>query len=483
MPANSPNQINLGNGFYVSDSEPLSSQQCDNCYPNYPETEALAFASLYGTPGLDLLADLGTDESDRGSITLNNAPYFVNGNQLYRLNSDFSTDALGTISGSGRVSLAQNGTQICILVPGGTGYIYSESGGLVTITDPGFRANGDPLYVVYINGYFVFNTDEQWLISSEVNDGLSYNSLDRIRAQVDPDDIVAPFVFKNQLFVFGTQVTEVFQGDASIVNGFPFQRIEGFIIDKGLVAPFAIVDFDNAFVFLGGGKNERPAIWRVEGAQAVKISHTAIDQAIHNVSDFQLNNAFAVSYAQDGEYFASFTATTGTIVYCQTASQRAGRPIWHTRSSRIGAFTASWRVSSLVSAYGKLIAFDQFSGKVGEISRTTYREYGELIRRTFSTPPIDADSNPVFLDFMELKMETGIGEEGETNVIGIERSKNGGKTYGDEVFRSLGRVGEFEKRVIINRMGRVPGITTFRANYSAPFKFALLKWNVGFASG
>jgi hypothetical protein len=66
----------------------------------------------------------------RGSHTLNDIPYFVLDDKLVRIEADGTSTALsGTIEGSGSVSMAENGTQLCILVPEGEGYIYTVLGG------------------------------------------------------------------------------------------------------------------------------------------------------------------------------------------------------------------------------------------------------------------------------------------------------------------------------------------------------------------
>lgn len=88
----------ITNGFYVSDSLPISAQECTNWYVNVVQSQGLAQETLFGTPGIDLLASTGTTQSvNRGSHVLDGVPYFVNGSSLYRLNSDNTTTAIGTI--------------------------------------------------------------------------------------------------------------------------------------------------------------------------------------------------------------------------------------------------------------------------------------------------------------------------------------------------------------------------------------------------
>ena len=93
---------------------PLSSQSCINWYPiaNRNSNGDVISQSLLGTPGITQLATSGTiSQVNRGAWTFQDKPYFVNGTGLYRLESDMVTlTSLGTIAGTSRVSIADNGT-------------------------------------------------------------------------------------------------------------------------------------------------------------------------------------------------------------------------------------------------------------------------------------------------------------------------------------------------------------------------------------
>ena len=119
----------IANGFYLSDSLPISSQECVNWYPNTPQVQgALSAETLIGCPGIEQILTTGEiRQVNRGAHVKDGFPYFLNGETLYRI--DRSLDALGvefftsviigTIPGKGLVSMADNGKQLIVLVPGG----------------------------------------------------------------------------------------------------------------------------------------------------------------------------------------------------------------------------------------------------------------------------------------------------------------------------------------------------------------------------
>lgn len=453
----------IANGFYESDSLPISAQECVNCYPNLVAVPALSQETLFGTAGLNQLATSGAIGNNRGAHVLAGVPYFVNGSKLYRLETDNTLTDLGAISGTGRVSLADNGTQLCILVPGGDGYIFTTSPDTLTqITDVDFTANGNPQHVAFIDGYFVFTTDTKKFIISAINDGLSYNALDYGTAEADPDDTVAPVVFKNQLFIGGSQTMEAFQN----VGGadFPFQR-SGLFLSKGISSPFSPVLAQDTFMWVGGGENESPAIWAFTGNTAEKVSTTAIDTLLQREPN--IDTVFSWSYAQKGAYFVGFVLTETVLVFDMISKR------WHERKSMIAGDLSRFRANSVIQAYDKVLVGDSVDGRVGELDIDLYTEYGEEIHRTISTQPFVNDNvgEPMFINSIELTVESGVGDSTTPDPqIGMDVSRDGGKTYTDKRFRSLGKVGEYDHRVIWRRLGRIPRFVVLRFTMTDPVK-------------
>jgi hypothetical protein len=233
--------IDIGTGFYQSSALPLANQRCVNAFVEVTQAQTPFQNSVFGTPGITQITSLSDSRDDfcRGAATKEGLPYFVSGQSIYRV--DRTIDALGnevitnvnlgTIEGTER----------------GKGYIVNENSTPVVqeITDTDFTStNGAPQFVVYIDGYFVVTTDAKKFIVSGINDGLSWSALDFGAALVDPDNIVAPFVFRNDLYVAGSQTIESFENIGGA--GFPFQRINGFVIPKGVKAPYSIEVFNNS---------------------------------------------------------------------------------------------------------------------------------------------------------------------------------------------------------------------------------------------
>ena len=452
----------IANGYYESDSLPISAQQCTNFYPNIAQAPALNQETLFGTPGLTQVASASNLDNCRGAHEMNGVPYFVIGGHLYSMASDYTLTQIDAIAGTGRVSMADNGTQMLVLVPGGNGYIYNHSTDtFAQITDADFTANGNPQQVVYIDGYFCLTTDSKKFIVSALNDGLSYNALDFGTAESDPDEIVAPIVFKNQLFIGGSQTIEAFQN----IGGadFPFQRT-GLFLSKGISSPFSIQSIQDTFVFVGAGANESPAIWALNGNSVAKISTTAIDKELSELTEAQIADIYSWAYAEKGAYFVGFALPGTTLVY-DTISKR-----WHERKSFVDGSLGAYRVTALVRAYNQLWAGDLVDGRIGLLDQDTYTEYGTEIRRTIVTQPFQNNMQRFSLPELELTVESGVGNSSAVDPkVGLERSTDA-KIWDDIKLRSIGKVGEYNRRVIWRRNGSASRFELFRFTISDPVK-------------
>lgn len=464
----------IANGSYTEQASVLSAQQALNWYPHLADIESLNNESLYGVPGLRQVATAGSTiiTANRGAHRMNGKAYFVQGSTLQRLNADNSLDNLGTISGIGRVSMADNGTQLMILVPGGDGYIFTDDPDLlVQITDTDFTASGNPRQVVFLDGYFVCTTDlGDTFIVSAINDGTSWNALDFGTAESSPDSGVTPFVFKNQLYIAGERTIEAFQN----IGGadFPFQR-SGLFFDRGISAEFAVANTSTAVVFMGAGETEEPAIWQVSGGEPQKVSTKAIDQVLSGLSETELEEVFAWSYGQGGHYFVGFQLPTTTIVF-DTATGR-----WHDRQSRIQVgqdwTMVAHRAASYLACYGRVYCGDTQDGRIGILEDTTYSEYGNDIVREVTLQPFQNSMLPLFLPEIEATVESGYGTVSFDPQIEFSISRDGGKTFGPARSRGMGKIGEYDRRAIWRRNGRSDRFDVYRFRMTDQVKPALIQ--------
>jgi hypothetical protein len=264
-------------GFYQSKSAPLSSQRCINWIPTVPEGEALNNRALMQPSGITEFTstELGVC---RGAWAMAGVPYFVLGNTLVSISKGGVVTNHGSTSEpiNVRVSMADNGTSLVIVIPGGDAYVFNNVDNTIAqITDPDYQRSDS---VSFYRGFFVFTTtDGKQLFVSNLNAPLTFDALDFGSAEGDPDRIITQIVDHDELSIIGSKTTEVFRN----VGGadFPLQIIPGAFTQKGAHTKYGVVKFDNTYMFIGGGDNELTAIWRQSSSSsAVKASTDAIDK-------------------------------------------------------------------------------------------------------------------------------------------------------------------------------------------------------------
>lgn len=488
-------EIPIGGSFYRLDASlPISAQECVNLYSNIPQVVTPSKKQLLSPDGISFAANAGENVYNRGVHVFNNAPYFVQGPDLYRI--DRSVDGFGapsyvpvrvngdtSIPGLDRVMLADNGEeggQMMIVCPEldnkFNAYIYTEDDGLVAVSDDDF--DGPVGSIQYVDGYFLFTKKNgQKFFISDLRDGSSYISTDFSRAEADPDYVKASFIIRNQPYIWGSQTIQGFQNVGG--TGFPFAYIQGSVQGTGLASIYAMVEERDRVAFLGGGENESPSIWITDGSRSERLSTIAIDQEISTYPQEVIEQCFCWKYAKSGAEFVGFTFPGKKCFVFDFASGE-----WHTRESlnNLGE-PSTYRVSGVAECYGVLLVGDTSTSRIGILDSKANTEYGAQIPRRFVTPHVDNEGMPFFIDSVELVSKTGSGAtigQGSNPTISLSLSYDGGRTFGNRLERSVGAIGDYNMRTIWNRLGRSAREVCFKFEFSDPVSYAVTKVEVNF---
>lgn len=429
-------QIPFAYQSYRHASLPLSAQRCVNLYAEAQPQGAKAQMPILGSPGIDSRVTLGTGPV-RGAHVMDGTLYAVSGGTLYQIDSDDTVTTLGgTISGNGPVSMDDNGTQL-VTVNGTNGYIWSSAAGFRIISDTDFNAADT---VTFIDSFFLFNNSGTGqFFRSDSLDGTSYDSLAFATAESQSDDLLAVRNHKQIAYLAGKESIELWSNVGAA--NFPFQRIPGATIVRGIAGSYAITDEDESLFILG---DDRIA-YRLNGRNLQRISTHAIEIEWQNYST--ISDVIVFSYTWNGHKFICYT-------FPQVASTwefDVATNLWHERKShdRLGNDLGRWRANVVIAAYNRVYVGDAFSGKLGTLSNTTYTEFGDDTRAIAVSPPIhDPNGKRLFMPWFELDMETGVGltsGQGSDPQIMMSVSDNGGRSFeSPEVWISAGKIGEYE---------------------------------------
>lgn len=435
-------QIDFAKQAYTARTKNWSAQRLVNYYAEItPATKDTKTAIvLHNTPGISSFAT-GLAGYVRGAEVMGGILYVVAGDTFYSLASDGTATTIGTIGTAlGSVSMAKNRAspqQLCF-VDGTDGWIYDTTNGLQQIMDANFLPADT---VTFIDGYFVFNYagTSQFFISN-LDDGLTYTSTDIADAESDPDAVVAVWSNLQQLFVFNDHTTEIWYNSGN--NDFPFERIAGGTLERGLGAAFSIAADDNTVFFVGDDR----IIYRIAGTTPVRISQHAIEQQIEGYSQIADAYGFIVTIAGHKFYHLTFPDGGATFVYDIASG------LWHERESKGQSY---WRGRGYVRAYNKHLIGDAFQGRMGVLDPDVNTEFDGVIQCIAIAPPVHRDRKRIRHNRLEIDFEGGVGDLTETDPqMWVDWSDDGGKTWSAQKPKlSMGAGGDYDIRGYINRLG------------------------------
>jgi hypothetical protein len=396
---------------------------------------------LTGTPGTKDFATAGTGPV-RGMEVMDGVLYAVSGTILYSISDVGTASSLGVIPGTDTVTLANNGTQLCV-VAGGNGYIYNKDTLAFTqITDPDFSGADS---VTYIDGYFIFN-DGSKIFSSDLLDGTSYQALNFANADYDPDTALRVFADHSELWIFGPNSIEPWYNIGG--SSFPFAPRQGTAIETGLLSKNAVVKQDNAIFWFGIDARGGRVVYRSNGYNAVRISTHALEKKWDEFANPE--NAVMFSYSQEGHAFVILVLpASGTYVYDAATNE------WHERET-FG--DNDWRMRNFALAYNKRLVGDSKTGKIFELDLDTFTENAGTIERIVMTNTI-ASPNQSFMRHNRLRVDFdgGVGTQtgaGANPNAALSWVNDGQRDFTNEKLSPLGKIGEYSNRTQWKMLGK-----------------------------
>lgn len=433
---------------YVARSINAADSRMVNLFPEIVPEAGKEPAYLQRAPGLRLLATVGSGPI-RGLWTFGSYGYVVSGNTLYKIDSNWTATALGTVSGSGPVSMSDNGTQLFVAC-NPDGYIYNAStGAFGQITDPDYPG---AVTVGYIDGYFVFNEpDSQKIWITQLLDGTSIDPLDFASAEGSPDGVVSLIVDHREVWVFGTNSIEVWY-DAGAAD-FPLQRIQGAFNEIGCAAAYSVAKLDNGLFWLGSDARGRGIVYRANGYQGQRISTHAVEWHIQQYGS--LSDAIGYTYQQDGHafYVLVFPSANTTWVYDVSTSA------WHERAGWQGNEFVRHRGNCQMSYNDEIVIGDYTNGNIYAFDLDVYDDNGSIQRWLRSWRPLPTGQNNLkrtAQHSLQIDCESGVGlvsGQGEDPQLMLRWSDDGGHTWSNERWSPMGKIGEFYRRVFFRRLG------------------------------
>ena len=490
---------------YVARSVNAADNRMINMFPEVVPEAGKEPAFLQRAPGLNYLATMG-EGPVRGLWQFGNYGYAVSGTSLYKIDSDFNVVSKGTVSGTGQVSMVDNGTQLFIAA-GATGYIYNSSTDVFAqITDADFAG---AVTVGFIDGYFVYNqpnSQKFWVTS--LYDGTSVDPLDFASAEGSPDNLVSLIVNHREIWLFGQSTVEVWYNAG--LPDFPLARIQGAFIEIGCAAPFSVAKLDNGVFWLSSDARGRGMVYRSNGYAGVRISTHSVEWQIQQYAD--ITDAVAYTYQQDGHSFYVLNFPGADITWVYDAATQA----WHQRAGWLNNEFTRHRGNCQMAFNGQIVIGDYLTGQIYAYDPTVYTEAGSVQKwlRSWRALPTGVNNlKRTTQHSLQLDCESGVGLDGATPAtttylssissdaasagaisgeseettseiivqgsdpqVMLRWSDDGGHTWSNEHWRSMGQLGQTGRRVLWRRLGMTMKLRdrVYEVSGTDPVKIAIM---------
>jgi hypothetical protein len=431
--------------------------------------------AMIGTPGFVARVESLIEEEVRGMRTDKNKDvlYVVAGNKLYLVDKTWTATAATSTLDSlvGPVFMESNLTQTMI-TDGSTGYIVTKVGTTPTLTkivDPDFVS---PSSLTLQDSYFIVSKKNSFYYQiSELNNGLEWNAVDLGTAEGNSDDIFCIISDHRQLFLFKNKSGEVAYNDG--VSTFPFVRYPDVYIEGGIGAASSVVKADNSLFYLDNDFIVR----RLDGFTPKIVSPPQLNQVLSLLTT--KSDAKCYSYERQGNIFYVMIFPTENKTYVLNIATG----FVHQWAS--GIDLDRHRSNCYESFNGKDLVGDYSNGKIYSLEDSVYTDDELPIKWIYTSPIYHSNGLVLFHKELQINFAVGVGnvtDPGEDPDVMLRFSDDGMHTWSTELWKKLGKIGNYKNIVRWSRLGS-SRLRTYELSGTAPVKRMFAEVNLDIEVG
>jgi hypothetical protein len=450
---------------YTAPSIYQDDQECINFFAEIDPTKQAGergIVALYPTPGIQFQTQLVQGEV-RGLHTMSGETILVAvaANIVYKVDLAMVATQIGTLTtSSGQVVISDNITNadglIAYIVDGPNRYTWVVATNTFTqlpSTDGPWQGAS---VVDVIDNYNIYNepNTQNWActdLGSRLSTQALYGTSDG-----SSDLLVTLIADRRQVYLMGETTTEVWTDVGNVIAGittFPFQRVPGTFSQTGCGAKYSLARFADSFVIVAKDTRGNSTIEMMQGYAWVKISTHAVEQSLLNqvVSD-----AVAYTYQIQGHemYVVTFPSIGNGLTWVYDLSTKS----WHKWLYWDEPNAVYKRHRSNCGAYfaNMYIVGDYENGKLYSLENEVYTDDGATIRRLRRAKHITSDLQRQYFEEFQIQFQPGVGlntGQGDDPQAMLRWSNDGGSTFSNEHWVTIGKIGQYLNRAIWRRLG------------------------------
>ena len=341
-------------------------------------------------------------------------------------------------------------------VSGGFGYCFDLATNVLAPVVEGATSGG------FIDSYFVvLDGFTSTLKVSESFEGFQWDPTQLYQRSRAGDKWLSMAVTSNNIWLIGTQTGEVWTGTGDADARFaPYTPV---FIEAGVIAANTMIRVSgDTMMWVAQDKDGAGYVVRTNGYNPEKVSPIAVDHSIQGLA--AIADGYAFSYQQEGHtfYVATFPSEDVTWVFDLTTNEWHRRGYWDSAAMAFQAYRPQCHAFAFGGiGFGMNLVGDRSSGIVAKMRQEYGSDFtGTVIRRVRQCPhTADRDQEMTF-DRLQIDMDTGQGlavGQGSDPTMMLIYSNDWANTWGNELWRSAGRQGEYQIQVAWSRLGTAKG--------------------------
>jgi hypothetical protein len=335
---------------------------------------------------------------------------------------------------------------------------YAEAPIYTEITDPNFIGGQA---CAFQDGYgIVVQPDSRYWQVSSLYDFTTYDSNAQAAKEGGSDNIVTVMADHLNIWVFGERTTEIWYNSGS--TPFPFSRLAGTFLEKGIAAPASLSKGDNSLFWLS---NEGQMV-RSVGYQAKIISTRQFDREISRYD--RIDDAIGYFYTMAGHAFYDLTFPSADVTW----SHDVATGLMHSKASYPNY--GRHRGNCYVLYKNMQLVGDYANGKLYQFDMDCYTDDGHAIKASVESNEFYDNGKRLSFPDMQVTFDHGQKVPADTYYDAdntphamLSWSSDGARMFPTEVWEPMGQVGEYDKRTIFRQLGSSYK-RTYRLTVSAP---------------
>lgn len=294
----------------------------------------------------------------------------------------------------------------------------------------------------FLDTYFIaLPPNSKQFTISQLSDGTMWNPLDFARKEGFPDNINSVIADHEELWLFGSETTEVWQDTGA--SGFPLQRMPGGFIRMGCRAPFTPVSINQGVAWIGGDERGNPVAQFATGFQPQRISTHAIETQWASYSTCADATAFVYILRGHQFWVINFPSGNATWVWDATAGLWHERGWWNAGTGNIDRH----RGGTHGYAWGQHFLGDWSTGALYVSSEAAFDDAGVPIHRIRTAPHLSNEELYTYYLRLRVAMQAGPNPT-------LTWADDSGQTYNKPVAASARLIGTALQESAWRRLGK-----------------------------